>query len=276
MPKVQDPDEDIGSAAKGKQGELFIIGKILQKGHEVYLPVIDTGIDFVIDVGDGRYKEIQVKSRDEDPTFSIKSFNPRDNFFIICYLRRRNEDDIWIVPSRVFKQIGTTAKISGRDFIQLRIGKDGSPVYNKLAKYHGNWGVLLSGATSEVRQAVETASKRVEIGIHLEKYQLEEEILVSLALGVPAGRTVQTTKEILDNLGERFKNKFDQADLAITGKRNKVPRWRKNARFALYGMEPKGWVKSIGPGKWTITRRGADENKHDLIDITQFYDRLPP
>lgn len=276
MPGIQDLDEDIGSAAKGKQGELFIIGKILQKGHEVYLPVIDTGIDFLIDVGDGKYKEIQVKSRDGDPTFSIKSFSPRDNFFVICYLRRRNEDDIWIVPSRVFKQVGRATKISGRDYIQLSIGKDGSPVYNKLAKYHGNWGILLSGATPEVRKEVERASKRADIGDHLEKYQLEEEILVSLALGVPADKTVQTTREILDNLGERFKNKFDEADLAITGGTDKVPRWRKNARFALYSMKTKGWVKSVGPGKWTITRRGADQNKHDLISIEQFYDRLSP
>ncbi len=56
-------DEELGSVTKGKQGELIIIGKILLKGHKVYLPVVDTGIDFLVDVGKGNYKEIQVKSQ---------------------------------------------------------------------------------------------------------------------------------------------------------------------------------------------------------------------
>jgi hypothetical protein len=276
MPQPRGFDEgDLGSVTKGKQGEFVIIGKILLKGHKVYLPVVDTGIDFLVDVGKGHYKEIQVKSRDGNPTFSVRNFKPRENFIIVCYLRGKNEDDFWIIPSKIFKQIGNLTKLSNRETIRLNIGREGSPIYNKLAQYHGNWGILLSGATSEVRKEVESTSRRVEIGDHLTKSELEEEILVSLALGVPAGKTVQTTKEILGNLEERFKNKFDLADLAVTGG-DKVPRWRKNAGFALYGMKPKGWVKSVGPGKWTITRKGADQNKHDLINITEFYDDIPP
>ncbi len=237
MPRLEDLDEDLGSAAKGKQGEFVIIGKILLKGHKVYLPVVDTGIDFLVDVGRGNYIEIQVKSRDGDPTFSVRSFEPRANFIIICYLRGRNEDDFWIIPSKIFKKMGRLTKMRNRELVQLSIGKEGSHVYDKLAQYHGNWGILLSGATSEVRREVESASKRVQIGDHLTKFELEEEILVSLALGVPAGKTVQTTREILENLGKRFKSKFGEADLATTGGRDKAPRWMKNARFALYGIK---------------------------------------
>ena len=50
-------EDDIGSAAKGKQGEPIVLGKLLKRGFKVYTPMVDVGTDGLIDVGEGNYKE---------------------------------------------------------------------------------------------------------------------------------------------------------------------------------------------------------------------------
>ena len=122
--------EELGSVTKGKQGELIVLGKLLERGFKVYQPMVDTGIDCLVDVGGGAYKEIQVKSREGEPIFQARQFEPRDNFYFICFLRGKHDDDYWILPSKVFKGIGRQSKVGNREYIQLRIGKEGSENYS--------------------------------------------------------------------------------------------------------------------------------------------------
>jgi hypothetical protein len=53
------------------------------------------------------YKEIQVKYREDQPTFTVRKLKPRDGFYVVCHLRTRRGDDFWIIPSRVFAKEGT-------------------------------------------------------------------------------------------------------------------------------------------------------------------------
>lgn len=67
----------------GKEGELRVIGELLRRGFDVYLPAVDVGgIDCIIKTPKG-YKEIQIKTRSEAKLllFDVKEFIPRDNFF---------------------------------------------------------------------------------------------------------------------------------------------------------------------------------------------------
>ncbi len=50
MADLEEP-EDIGTLAKGKQGELIVIGKLLERGLKVYLPMVNSGIDCLVDIG---------------------------------------------------------------------------------------------------------------------------------------------------------------------------------------------------------------------------------
>jgi len=85
MAEIED-SEELESSVKGKQAELIVIGRLLEKGFTVYTPLIDVGTDCLVDVDGGNYKEIQVKYREDNPVFLARKFAPRENFYIICYL----------------------------------------------------------------------------------------------------------------------------------------------------------------------------------------------
>ena len=72
--------EELESGVKGKKGELIVIGELLTRGLQVYLPVVDSGIDCVVDVGGGNYKEVQIKYREDSHNFRVRAFKPRDTF----------------------------------------------------------------------------------------------------------------------------------------------------------------------------------------------------
>ncbi len=80
-------DLEIGTDTKGKQGELIVLGELLRRGYKVYTPMVDSGIDCLVDVGEGNYKEIQIKYRENEPIFQARRFKPRDNFYFVCYLK---------------------------------------------------------------------------------------------------------------------------------------------------------------------------------------------
>lgn len=73
----------------GKEGEFKVIGELLRRGFDIYLPVVDTGIDCIVKTKSD-FKEIQIKTRAKVSGrgrlhFSVKEFSPRPNFYIICY-----------------------------------------------------------------------------------------------------------------------------------------------------------------------------------------------
>lgn len=68
--------------ATGKEGELRVIGELLRRGFDIYLPLVDIGgVDCIIKT-DVDYKEIQIKTREKFSyklLFDVKNFVPRDN-----------------------------------------------------------------------------------------------------------------------------------------------------------------------------------------------------
>ena len=262
---MEDTEGDIGSVTKGKQGELVVLGKLLERGFKIYTPMVDTGIDCLVDVGEGNYKEIQVKYRENEPTFLARNFKPRENFYLICFLREKHGDDFWILPSKMFKELGKPRKVGTRDYIQLKIGKEGSETYNRLSANHSNWGMLLAGATQEVRKTVEGAWKRVE-GPHFKQTDFEKFVLFT----VGEAKTPISTTDIIDGLEDSLSGILTEADLERS-KRN-IPRWQNNVRFAIYqGLAKKELIRSVGKSRWEITDKGKEAVKmlelvHDQLE----------
>src|SRR5437660_3150463 len=125
-----DESENLDSQTKGKMGELAVLGELLKRGFQVYQPMVDTGIDCLVDVGEGNYKEIQIKSRQDDAIFTPRKFKPKDSFFLICSVSSRRGDYLWVFPSKVFHENATSSKNKKRrDYLQLRIGPESSETY---------------------------------------------------------------------------------------------------------------------------------------------------
>jgi hypothetical protein len=121
----------------GKRGELTVIGELLKRGFDVYIPVVDTeGIDCIVKTKSGKYIDIQIKTRYERPLFDVNVFHPRDNFFIICYWLKE-KDEFWIIPSKVFKENSTLIKKYKR--YRLILGETGSKKRKELWMYRNNF-----------------------------------------------------------------------------------------------------------------------------------------
>jgi len=243
--------EELGSTAKGKQAELQIFGELLKRGHQVYTPMIDTeGIDCLVDVGDGRYKEIQVKYREKSPLFQVRKFKPRDSFYIICCLGLGTEGKIWVIPSKIFDQLGNTAKANGREYTRLAIGREGSDSYEKLIQYYGNFHQLLRGATKEVLQVVQRASKKILEGPHFKQRDYEFQILEILSF---SDKTL-SRKEMVQKVYESMKGKFSPLD------RERVAgggiRWKDTAQWAISSLKLRGMIGLKGKNQYVITDAG--------------------
>lgn len=102
---------EITSQQKGKLGELWVFGKLLDAGVNVYLPLVDEeGIDAIIRRRDRRLLEIQVKStRAKDQAGYFNAYlEPREDLFVVCVdLSPLDETpsqppEVWVFPSEVF------------------------------------------------------------------------------------------------------------------------------------------------------------------------------
>ena len=145
----------------GKQGELMVIGELLRRGFEVYVPLVDVGgIDCIIktDVG---YKEIQIKTRELARVllFDVKEFVPRDKFFIICY-NIKEPDTFWVIPSKVFKENAQYLKKYRR--FRLILGDEDSKMRRKLQLYRNNFFQLREG-TKEAAEELKPLVKKIKI-----------------------------------------------------------------------------------------------------------------
>jgi len=107
---------------KGKAIEHYIISELLKNDFDVFVPVVDTGIDMIIKDREGGLVEIQVKSRniqsDED-VFFIKDFTPNHNFFIVCH--NINTGDFFCMPSKKFHQMSELNNKNERTMTYKRI-----------------------------------------------------------------------------------------------------------------------------------------------------------
>jgi len=134
----------------GKEGELKVIGELLRKGFDVYLPAVDIGgIDCIIKTSTG-YKEIQIKTREKANRllFDVKEFIPHDNFFIICY-NLKEPDVFWVIPSKVFKENAQYLKKSRK--FRLILGDEDSKMRRRLQLYRNNFFQLKEGGKEKER-----------------------------------------------------------------------------------------------------------------------------
>jgi hypothetical protein len=141
----------------GKQGELMVIGELLKRGFDVYIPAVDIGgIDCIIRTSTG-YKEIQIKTREEAKLllFDVKEFIPRKNFFIICY-NLKEPDVFWVIPSKVFKENAQYLKKYKR--FRLILGDEDSKMRRKLQFYRNNFFQLKE--KSKIKERVTSKIKR--------------------------------------------------------------------------------------------------------------------
>ena len=129
------------SIITGKRGEYKVIGKLMEKGFLVYVPVVDVeGVDCIIKNEKGRLIQIQIKTRnktfeDDAKDFIVNHLKPDRDFFICCYFL--NTSDLWVVPSFVFqKECIVNAK--GQSVVSMSINKQ-----IKLAYYKDDLGLNL-------------------------------------------------------------------------------------------------------------------------------------
>jgi len=90
----------------GKIGENVIIGEFLKRDLEVYLPVVDRGIDCVIKGSSGRFYAVQIKTlateRRGGNYFYVNNFQPRSDFFIVLHMTQT--DETYVLPSEVYEK----------------------------------------------------------------------------------------------------------------------------------------------------------------------------
>jgi len=110
----------ISTQQKGKQGEFYVFGELLRRGFDLYVPVADVGIDAVVRLKSGTYRELQVKSTqapDQAGYFSVYDLKPHRSLFIVCVdmsegkrSRWGGEPEVWILPSHEFLEYATVTE----------------------------------------------------------------------------------------------------------------------------------------------------------------------
>lgn len=96
----------ITSQQKGKLAEFLVFGELIKRKVDVFLPIIDTGINAVVRREDGTYLDIQVKSTEKDwnPTMWVpNNLQLLRSFFIWFNMSESKENPkIWVFPGRTF------------------------------------------------------------------------------------------------------------------------------------------------------------------------------
>ncbi len=145
---------EITSQQTGKRAEFLVFSELIRRGADVYLPIIDIGIDAIVRQRDGTYLDIQVKSTEKG--WSLEAWVPdnlkllRRRFIIWVDMSKSKENPkIWIFPGRIFKENSTKigAEQNGTDrrldLDATRKGDD-QPRHVLLKKYRNAWRFLTS------------------------------------------------------------------------------------------------------------------------------------
>jgi len=248
--------DDLASGQKGKVGELFICGELLRRRFHVYTPVYDSGVDCLVKIN-GTYKEIQIKYCDgrtgKYAMFQARQFRPDPTFFFACHLASRRET--WIIPSRVFLEMGTSVRYKNKEYVRLSIGEEGSSSYESLRHYRDNFELLKKGQVTPVASPVPLKRTTARIaGKHFKQDQIELEVL--RILQDPLQQPLPA-KEIVRLVGERLGSQFGPADLARVNGR---VRWEVTTRFAIYqGLKKRGLIEAGEKNRYSITQEGIAE-----------------
>ncbi len=159
------------SVIKGKFAEVQVFRHLLGKKYEVYIPIVDTGVDFIIEPPEPKvhnYVGIQVKLSRYQPSsgwwqWSIYRDDRRKNsafFYVLClddldklprYMHEKAEGGLlcFVVPySLLDSEISRTSKQwsnKGEFFISIdkqSFEKGSSKWLKFLHPYLNNWGIL--------------------------------------------------------------------------------------------------------------------------------------
>jgi hypothetical protein len=102
----------ITSQQTGKLAEFLVFGELIKRKADVYLPIIDTGIDAVVRREDGTFLDIQVKSTEKG--WSLAAWVPENRqllqrrFIIWVDMSKYKENpEIWVFPGDVFYNYST-------------------------------------------------------------------------------------------------------------------------------------------------------------------------
>lgn len=224
----------------GKVGELDIMSEFIKEGFEVFVPLVDKGVDFVAKKGD-QYFEIQVKTRNDTPIFSVKAFKPRKNFYIVCYYITNTRRDIWIIPSDEYKKYSKIVKNKKQKYFRLDIHGENK---RKLQIYRFNFDQFSSPGKQRTRQLVK--------GKHLK----ESDFYIPILMILDNSKQPLKRKEIVEKIKDMFSTKFSKYDHEkVSGK---MERWEKNVRWAVTNLKRKGLITSKGRNNWVITDKGRE------------------
>lgn len=123
----------------GKYFEQLLSSKLIRLKFEVFFPVIDKGVDFIIRKdydGEVKYFEVQVKSvrkKGGRLTIGRKTFSPRDNFFLVFFnVKEEGSHDAYVIPSKDVCEIFSEQEQKGQPIYRLYASKGD---LEKIAKY---------------------------------------------------------------------------------------------------------------------------------------------
>jgi hypothetical protein len=126
------------SASFGKRIEHYLIGQMLKKGLDCYIPLVDDdGIDVVIRKNDNEYIEVQIKARSSTvkdgnaALFAAMEHKVRNNYFFVFYSERL--DKMLIMSSKEYLEECTTNK-TGKNVGKKSIWFNGNRVNKTTGK----------------------------------------------------------------------------------------------------------------------------------------------
>ena len=143
--------DSYNSTKKGKRAEFIVFGELIRRGADLYLPVIDIGIDAIIRKNDGAYLQIQVKSTEAQNqagwfhVWDLEEYEGR-RLFIACVDMSKEPPESWILPSEVFMDYANVSK-SKEGWKKYTLGM------NSRSRKHGN--ELRRNLLKEYREAWE-------------------------------------------------------------------------------------------------------------------------
>jgi len=128
------------SLTKGKRAEFLVLGELISQECELYLPIIDKGIDAILRKKDGTYVEIQVKSTEKETQagcfniWDLDLIRPEESFFIVCVdmskTRAEGKPEVWVFTAKVFQEYAIP--ISSKEGMCYRLD------LNAASRKHGN------------------------------------------------------------------------------------------------------------------------------------------
>jgi len=100
------------SQQKGKLAEFLVFRELVKRGADLYLPVIDAGIDAIIRQEDGTHLDMQVKATEEgwSPTVWVPDDPQLRQRLVIVWVdmtESQENPEVWIFPGDIFVEYST-------------------------------------------------------------------------------------------------------------------------------------------------------------------------